>query len=408
MKILVLNAGSSSQKSCLYDLSDNLPDHPPKPLWQADIDWTGSNDEGKLTVEAQGSTQEISLNRDDRTGAIATMLMTLTEGETEVIAQFADIDIVGHRVVHGGSDYSEATLITPTVKAAIASLIPLAPSHNPVHLEGIEAVEMMLPNLPQLAMFDTAFHAHMPPEAAIYPIPYEWYEKGVRRYGFHGISHKYCAGRAAQLLARPLDTLKLVTCHLGNGCSLAAIQNGMSVNTTMGFTPLEGLMMGTRSGSIDPAISLYLMREHHLEADQIDRLLNKESGLQGISGISGDMRQIQQQIDKGNKRAMLALDMYVHRLCSQLGSMIATLGGVDALVFTAGIGEHSATVRELACNRLRFLGLQLDPQKNAASPADEDIATPDSAVQVLIIHAEEDWAIAQECWHYDSSQQSAE
>ncbi|MGF1479586.1 MAG: acetate kinase, partial [Cyanophyceae cyanobacterium] len=334
MKILVLNAGSSSQKSCLYELGDTLPQQPPEPLWQADIDWTGSNEEGKLTVDAQGKTAEISLDPNDRSGAIATMLETLTEGKTKAIEQLTDINIVGHRVVHGGADYSQATLITGAVKEAIASLIPLAPNHNPAHLEGIEAVEKVLPDIPQLAVFDTAFHSQMPPEAAVYPIPYEWYEKGIRRYGFHGINHKYCAERTAQLLDQPLDSLKIITCHLGNGCSLAAIKNGISINTTMGFTPLEGLMMGTRSGSIDPAIPIYLMRDHGMDADRIDEMLNQASGLQGISGETSDMRQIASLIEQGHDRAQLAFNLYIERLKAGIASLLPMLGGLDALVFT--------------------------------------------------------------------------
>ena len=401
MKILVLNAGSSTQKSCLYELGeDSLPQQPPEPLWQADIDWTGSKDGGVLTVTAKDTTQEIDLDPNDRSGAIASMLETLVQGKTQVLKDLDSIDIVGHRVVHGGADYSEATLITPAVKETIEQLIPLAPNHNPAHLEGIEAVEQVLENIPQLAVFDTAFHSQMPLESSVYPIPYEWYERGIRRYGFHGISHKYCAERTDQLLGQPLNSLKLITCHLGNGCSLAAIKNGISINTTMGFTPLEGLMMGTRSGSIDPAIPLYLQREHGLEVDQIDEMLNKASGLKGISGETGDMRQIRELIAQGHERAQLAFDLYIHRLQSAIGAMLATLGGLDALVFTAGVGEHSAVVREKTCQPFQFLGLKLDKQKNNDSPLEQDIATPDSTVRVLVIHAEEDWAIAQECWHY--------
>ena len=401
MKILVLNAGSSTQKSCLYELDeDSLPQQPPEPLWQADIDWTGNKDGGVLTVTAKDTTQEIDLDPHDRPGAIASMLETLVQGKTQVLKDLAAIDIVGHRVVHGGADYSEATLITPEVKETIEQLISLAPNHNPAHLEGIEAVEQVLSGIPQLAVFDTAFHSQMPLEASVYPIPYEWYERGIRRYGFHGISHKYCAGRTAQLLSQPLDSLKLITCHLGNGCSLAAIKNGISINTTMGFTPLEGLMMGTRSGSIDPAIPLYLQREHGLDVEQIDEMLNKAAGLKGISGDTGDMRQIRELIAQGHERAQLAFDIYIHRLQSEIGAMLATLGGLDALVFTAGVGEHSAVVREKTCQPFQFLGLKLDKQKNDNSPLEQDIATPDSTVRVLVIHAEEDWAIAQECWHY--------
>ncbi|MEB3213096.1 MAG: acetate kinase, partial [Leptolyngbyaceae bacterium] len=290
------------------------------------------------------------------------------------------------------------TRVTPEVKTAIRDLIPLAPAHNPANLEGIDAIEQALGDVPQVVVFDTAFHSHMPPEAYVYPIPYEWTEKGVRRYGFHGTSHEYCAHRAARMLQQPLEALNIITCHLGNGCSLAAVKNGRSIDTTMGFTPLEGLMMGNRSGSIDPAIPIYLMRDHGLTPDQIDTLLNKESGLKGISGISSDMREIQKAIDQGSDRAQLALDLYLHRLKACIGSMLMSLGGLDVLVFTAGVGEHAPAIRAKTCESLQFLGLAIDPDKNHAAHTDQNISAPDSTVQVLVVHTEEDWAIAQACW----------
>ncbi len=400
MKILVLNAGSSSQKSCLYHLSDNnLPEHPPQAVWKSDIDWTIEAGKAVLTVKANGIKQEITLDSDDHRQGIAKMLDTLVAGNTKVIDALSAINAVGHRIVHGGTDYAEATLITPQVKDTIAQLIPLAPTHNPAHLEGIEAIEQVLGKVLQVAVFDTAFHRQMPLEAAAYPIPYEWLEKGIRRYGFHGTSHKYVAHRTAQLLGKPLASLKLITCHLGNGCSLAAIKDGISIDTTMGFTPLEGLMMGTRSGSLDPAILIYLMREHQFTTEQLNEMLNKEAGLKGVSGISADMRSILQAVDTGNARAKLAFEMYIHRLRSHIGAMLATLGGLDALIFTAGVGENAAIVREKACEAFEFLGLKLDKAKNESYPVDINIATLDSTVQILVIHTEEDLAIAQECWH---------
>ncbi|MEA5536150.1 acetate kinase [Crocosphaera sp. XPORK-15E] len=400
MKILVLNAGSSSQKSCLYDLSETaLPEQPIEPIWQAMIDWTVSEGQGILTVKSNKIKQKITLQSEHKSQDIAQMLNTLIQKETKVINNFSDINIVGHRVVHGGINYSEATRITPEVKATIKDLIPLAPNHNPAHLQGIEAIETILGNVPQVAVFDTAFHHRIPVENAAYPIPYEWLAKEIRRYGFHGISHQYCAKRAAQILNKPLSSLKLITCHLGNGCSLAAIKDGISIDTTMGFTPLEGLMMGTRSGSIDPAILIYLMREYQYTPEQLNTMLNKESGLKGISGISADVRAIFQGIKEGNEQAKLALDMYVHRLRSQIGSMLAVLGGLDVLIFTAGVGENAAIIREKACESFGFLGLKLDQEKNESSPVDVDIATIDSTVRILVIHTEEDWAIAEECWH---------
>ena len=399
MKILVLNAGSSSQKSSLYEIAGNsLPKAPEKPLWEANIDWTVSSDCGLMKVTANQSTLEIKLSPENRGQGLGQMLETLTDGETKVMTDLSEIDIIGHRVVHGGSEYSEATLITPEVKEAIARLIPLAPSHNPANLQGIEAIESVLKNVPQIAVFDTAFHSKMPKEAAVYPIPYQWFERGIRRYGFHGTSHRYCAQKAARILDKSLDSLRLITCHLGNGCSLTAVRNGISINTTMGFTPLEGLMMGTRSGSIDPAILIYLMREYSFDAASLDKMLNKESGIKGIFGKSGDMRQVLSGIEEKDKNAILAFDMYIHRLRANIGSMLASLGGLDALVFTAGVGERAIKVREAACRGWDFLGLKLDSQKNAASPVNCDIATTDSDVRILVVKTEEDWAIACECW----------
>ena len=399
MKILVLNAGSSSQKSCLYQLAEDiLPQHPPEPLWEAHIDWTVAEGFAVSKIKANGVKLETKLATAARGLVLAKMLDTLTEGETKVIEQLSEIDIVGHRVVHGGTEYSQATLVTPEVKEAIARFSSLAPAHNPANLEGIKTIEEILGDLPQVAVFDTAFHSQMPLEAAVYPIPYEWLDKGIRRYGFHGISHQYCAQRTAQLLGKPLESLKLITCHLGNGCSLAAIKNGKSIDTTMGFTPLEGLMMGTRSGSLDPGILIYLMREYNFTADRLDKMLNKEAGLTGISGLSADMRTILTAITENNLQANLALEMYIHRLRSAIGAMLASLGGLDVLVFTAGVGENAVLVREKACEGWEFLQLQLDLEKNKSSPKDEDIATPDSAVRILVVQAQEDWAIASECW----------
>lgn len=399
MKVLVLNAGSSTQKSCLYHLDgQTLPVNTPDPIWKADIDWLATPESGLLTVKAKGVKQETPLPLDNRPQGIARLLNTLIAGETKVIEQLSEIDVVGHRVVHGGTEYTASVVITPAVKETIRSLIPLAPTHNPAHLEGIEAIEAVLGNVPQVAVFDTAFHATMPPEAAIYPIPHQWTLKGIRRYGFHGTSHKYCSQRAAQLLGKPLESLKLITCHLGNGCSLAAVKNGKSIETTMGFTPLEGLMMGTRSGSIDPAILIYLMREHNFTPEQLNDLLNKESGLKGVSGVSGDLRAIFAAIEAGNDQAALAFAIYIHRLNGFICSMLPALGGLDALIFTAGVGENASLVRERVGQGLAFLGLELDLEKNNARPVDLDIATPTSKVRVLVIHTEEDWAIAQEAW----------
>ncbi|HWS83557.1 MAG TPA: acetate kinase [Ktedonobacteraceae bacterium] len=407
MKILVLNAGSSSQKSRLYEIVDQPSSTTPTPLWAADTSWTPKKGVAELKVTANGQTITQELPTEELSNIIEQMLKTLWSGETRVISQPTDIDIVGHRVVHGGPHYHQSVLITPDVKAEIQHLASFAPLHNPENLKGIEAVERILSNIPQVAVFDTAYHSHLPQETMVYPGPYNWFEQGIRRYGFHGISHQYCARRSAQIVGRDLKSLRIVNCHLGNGCPLAAIRAGQSIDTTMGFTPLEGLMMGTRSGSIDPSILLYLQREHSYSAAQLDQILNKESGLKGISGVSGDMREVLQATKEGNQRAKLALSIYVYRLRYFIGAMIASLAGIDVLTFTGGVGENSSEVRAETCEAFSFLGLQLDEGKNATSPPDQDIATPESAVRVLIVHTEEDWEIARECWHIKAIKQSA-
>ncbi|OCQ95309.1 acetate kinase [Oscillatoriales cyanobacterium USR001] len=399
MKILVLNAGSSTQKSCLYEITETPNQEPLSPIWEAAIDWNHRQGLVELKVKNdRGEKIESEFQSESRATTISLMLNTIWSGETQVIEDPKEIDIVGHRVVHGGQEYQKSTFITSEVKEAIARLSVFAPVHNPANLEGIEAIEKKLPNVPQIAVFDTAFHAQLPPVAYIYPGPYEWLEQGIRRYGFHGISHQFCSQRAAQILGRNLQELRLINCHLGNGCSLAAIREGRSIDTTMGFTPLDGLMMGTRSGSVDPGILIHLLRQPEFTGEKLDKILNKNSGLLGISGISGDLRMIMEAIAKGSDRAQLALDIYIHRLRSYIGAMLASLGGLDALIFTAGVGEHSPVVRAAACKNWEFLGLKLDLNKNAISPIDEDIATADSEVRILVIHTQEDFAIAQECW----------
>ncbi len=398
MKILVLNAGSSTQKSRLYDIGDTLPTEPPEPLWEGDADWTKEKGSVEIKIQAHGKTIKQQIPAGSRSEIVEQILKTLWSGETQVIEKPDDIEIVGHRVVHGGPHYSESVRVTPEVKEEIRRLSTFAPLHNPVNLEGIETIEQILPTVVQVAVFDTAFHRRIPLQAMVYPGPYAWYEQGIRRYGFHGTSHQYCAERTAHILGRDLDPLRIINCHLGNGCSLAAIQHGHSIDTTMGFTPTDGLMMGTRSGSVDPGILTYLMREQHATADQLDQVLNKQSGFTGISGVSSDLRQVEQAREQGSTRAKLAIDMFIYRLRFFMGAMLASLGGVDAITFTAGIGENDAEVRARACEGFAFLHLKLDPEKNAASPIDQDIATADSAVRVLVVHTEEDWQIAKECW----------
>jgi acetate kinase len=398
MKILVLNSGSSSQKSCLYELGGSLPESPPAPLLEAKIEWSENGAALKVRTSS-GKTTEQRLDKSKRAEAIAQLLKALVSGETRVLTQLSDIDVVGHRVVNGGREYTKPTLITREVTAAIEKMAVFAPLHNRAELDGIAQIEKLCGSVRQVAVFDTGFHATLPEEAAVYPGPYDWIQRGIRKFGFHGINHHYCAGRAAQLLERNLSELKLVTCHLGNGCSLAAILGGVSIDTTMGFTPLDGLMMGTRSGSVDPGILTYLLRQDdRLDAQTLDDMLNAKSGLLGISGVSSDMREVVAAMKKGNARAKLAFDIFVHRLRSGIGSMIAALNGIDALVFTAGIGENSAEVRAAACANLGFLGSAIDSAKNLSSPMESDIATSSSTVRVLVLAAQEDWAIARECW----------
>jgi len=397
MKILVLNSGSSTQKACLYELGESLPEEPADCLWEGKVEF-GDRAAVVTVKNSHGAVRKEEVECTSRGEAVRYLLRTLVRGKERVLASFSEIDSVGHRVVHGGPHFEEPVVITPEVRSAIASVAPLAPLHTPATLEGIEVVESALGAVRQVAVFDTGFHRQMPRPAAIYPGPYEWVESGIRRYGFHGINHQYCARRAAHLLGRSLSSLRLVTCHLGNGCSLAAIRAGRSIDTTMGFTPLEGLMMGTRSGSVDPGILIFLMRHRKLDAEQMDRMLDRDSGLKGISGVSVDMREILAAMQRGHERAKLAFDVYVHRLRSSIGSMAAVLGGVDALVFTAGVGENSADVRVAACSTLGFLGIQLDQELNAHPSLDADISGSGSRVRVLVIRAQEDWSIAEECW----------
>ena len=384
--ILVLNGGSSSLKAVLY----NLPEQA-EPTWEARVDWGRHPGKADIRVKAAGrQTVETQMEIGSPDAVLEPVLNTLDSRDR--------IDMAGHRIVHGGKAFRETTRITPEVKAEIARMVEFAPEHNRLELEAIEAAERLLgPNVPQVAVFDTAFHATLPLSAAVYPGPLAWLDQGIRRYGFHGISHRCTSRRAAEILRRDLKSLRLITCHLGNGCSLAAVRGGESVDTTMGFTPIEGLMMGTRCGSIDPGILIYLVRHCGYAADQLDRIVNKESGLKGLSGLSADMREILAAMESGNDRAKLAFDVYAHRLVREIGAMLASLGGVDALVFTAGIGENCAPLREMVCRQFQFLGLRLDSEKNARSPVDEDIAAADSAVRALVVHTDEDREIAWEC-----------
>ncbi|HTQ54531.1 MAG TPA: acetate kinase [Bryobacteraceae bacterium] len=391
MKILVLNGGSSSFKSSLFDVTGIDGGAAPPPLWEARVDWEHHPGTAEIRVKAAGRTT-------NRAVPVKAPLDSL-DPLMEMLPSREQIRVAGHRVVHGGRKFRDSARITPEVRAGIAEMASFAPEHNRLELEAIQCMERLLgPDAVQVAVFDTAFHASLPPPAYVYPGPYEWVGQGIRRYGFHGISHQYTSRRAAAILGRDLRSLRMITCHLGNGCSLAAIRDGVSIDTTMGFTPLEGLMMGTRSGTIDPGIVIHLVRHMGFRADELDRVLNKESGLRGISGLSGDMRAVMEAMARGDVRAQLAFDLYVHRLCRETGAMLASLGGLDVLVFTAGVGENSPEMRAKVADAFAFLGIRLDEAKNAHSPVDSDIAAPDSAVRVLVVHTDEEWEIARESY----------
>jgi acetate kinase len=390
MRILVLNGGSSSLKAVLYEVATAapLPMTPPASLWDARVDWGRHPGTAEIRIRTASGATNQTLPIPSQEAVLRPVLESLP----------GKVDVAGHRVVHGGKAFRDSTRITPEVKREIARLVEYAPEHNRLELEAIEAVESILgANLPQIAVFDTAFHSTLAPAAYTYPGPHSWLDDGLRRYGFHGISHQYTSRRAAELLGRPLESLRMITCHLGNGASLAAVAGGRSIDTTMGFTPLAGLMMGTRSGTVDPGIIIHLVRHCGYRADELDRILNKESGLKGLSRVSGDMREVLAAMDAGNPDARLAFEVYAHRLAQETGSMLASLGGLDALVFTAGVGENSPLLRTRMAERFAFLGVRLDEAANAKSPADTEISTPDSSVRVLIVHTEEDWEIAREC-----------
>ena len=398
MKILVLNSGSSSQKACLYEIGDALPESAPLPLWEGRIESNG--DTAAVTVRSsKGIVRKEKLKRLPGETVLKDLLATLWSGDTPSIASPAEIDAVGHRVVHGGPRFHDPILISNDVYSTLAGQSQFAPLHIQSELQGMKTIADLLGDVPQVAVFDTGFHRQMPLMAQTYPGPYEWFEQGIRRYGFHGINHQYCSTRAAQMTARDLKSLKIVSCHLGNGCSVTGIRAGRSVDTTMGFTPLDGLMMGTRSGSVDPGILFFLMRQYGLNADQIDDMLNKRSGLLGISGLSADMRDILAGMHRGDEKAKLAFDLYVHRLRTAIGGMAAVLEGLDVLIFTAGIGENSPEVRAATCKGLDFLGVAIDLNRNNKEALlDADISSSDSRVKILVIRAAEDWAIAGECW----------
>ena len=387
MKILVCNAGSSSLKFSLFEAEGELL------LAEGSIDW--STKPTRLTLQRPGQ-QEVreELKLQKHHDAAARILDDLQAGPSAPLHGLGELQAVGHRVVHGGERYTAAVRITPEVKRVIGELAELAPLHNPVSLDGITAVEQILPGIPQVATFDTAFHATLSEAARTYPVPQKWtHDWGMRRYGFHGLSHSYCTGRASEMIGR--RDLRLIIAHLGNGASVSAVCNGICVDTSMGFTPLEGLMMGTRSGTVDPGMLVYLLRHKGLDVNNIDHALNYESGLLGVSGVSSDMRQVLSEL-AGNPDARLAIEVYVHRIRQTVGAMAATLGGVDALVFTAGVGEHASEIRKQVCENLKYLGLELDRTANETCQPDADIAMPASAARILVIATREDLTIMRE------------
>jgi acetate kinase len=386
-KILVCNAGSSSFKFSFFDAEDEVL------LAEGGIDWLRKP---TRLLFRQADRQEIreDLKLEKHADAVVRILEYLQAGQSAALDSLEDLRAVGHRIVHGGNRYSSAVLITAEVKRTIEELTELAPLHNPASLDGIAAVEQALPKVPQVAAFDTAFHASLSEAARTYPVPKKWTrEWGIRRYGFHGLSHSYCTGQAAKMLGRP--SLRLVIAHLGNGASLSAVRDGICVDTSMGFTPMEGLMMATRSGTIDPGILIYLLRHKGLDVNALDEALNYESGLLGISGTSSDLRQLLSELPH-NRDARLAVDVYVHRIVQTVGAMAATLGGIDALVFTAGVGEGSSEIRKRVCEKLKYLGLELDPAANETCKPDADIGTPASKARILIIATREDLTIMRE------------
>ncbi|MBI3860807.1 MAG: acetate kinase [Planctomycetia bacterium] len=389
MNILLLNAGSSSLKATLMDSKEG------KPLATGLADWAGTVTRYRY-AGPDGAERSEDVPWKGHAAAVERFVHDLTRAEPVALPDLARLAAVGHRVVHGGQ-FTSSVQITPDVRSRLSALVDLAPLHNPPSLETLVAAEKVLPGVPHIAVFDTAFHATLPPQAYTYAVPESWTRDwGIRRYGFHGLSHAYCARRAAEMLGRPADDLRLVICHLGHGCSAAAVRGGKSVDTTMGFTPLDGLVMATRSGSIDPGAVLHVQKRHGLTAEQVETALNRQSGLLGLSGVSADMRQVLSAAGAGNDRARLALEVYTHRVRQAIGALAATLGGIDALVFTAGVGEHSGEVRKRICAGLEFLGLDLDADTNATSRTDADIAARGSRGRILIIATREDVTMLRE------------
>lgn len=389
MNILVLNCGSSSVKYQLIKSETHAT------LARGGVERIGMSGATLSNVRFDGDEIKIAGEIIDHTIAIEYILAVLLSKNHGVISDKSDIHAIGHRVVHGGETFSGSVLITDEVIKTLRENIELAPLHNPHNLRGIHACEAILPGTPQVGVFDTAFHQKMPRKAYLYGLPHSLYSQyKIRRYGFHGTSHRYVADRAAEILGRPESELKTITCHLGNGCSMAAIDRGISVDTTMGFTPLEGLLMGTRSGDLDPSVILYVMGKEGLSLNEANTLLNKHSGLQGISGISSDMREIVTEMKNGDKRATLAFDIFAYRVTKYIGAYAAAMGGLDCVVFTGGIGENSPEIRKAACAGLEFIGISVDDAVNESKEKEKNISRAGSKVAVLVIPTNEELVIA--------------
>ncbi len=394
MKVLVINCGSSSLKYQVLDMTTEAL------LCKGLVERIGM-DGSVITHEKIGQDKvKTEVPMKDHKDAIEQVLTAVQDADHGVVKSMDEIGAVGHRVVHAGEKFASSVLITEEVIKALEECVDLAPLHNPPNLLGIAACQQLMPNTPMVGVFDTAFHQTMPAESYIYAIPYEYYQKhGIRRYGFHGTSHKYVAERAADILNVDLEDLKLITCHLGNGASVSAIKRGKCIDTSMGFTPLEGLVMGTRSGDIDPAIVTFIREKENLPQGKANEILNKKSGVLGISGVSSDFRDIEEAVAQGNERAELALKVFAHKVRFYIGAYIAEMNGVDAIIFTAGVGENDVTMRELICHNLGNLGIKLDPLKNKVRGKETIISTEDSKVKLLLIPTNEELMIARDTFN---------
>lgn len=391
MNILVLNCGSSSVKYKLIEIKAN------KVLAEGGIEKIGLPDAFiKFKFGNEKIQQDLDIN--DHVGAIKSILDNLTSKEYGCIKDFKEIDAVGHRVVHGGEKFNKSVLINDEVIAKIKECYGIAPLHNPVNMAGIDAINEVLPEVPQVGVFDTAFHQTMPAKSYMYALPYKYYaEDGVRRYGFHGTSHRYVSQRVCEFLGVEPKGKKIITCHVGNGGSITAVKDGKSIDTSMGLTPTEGLMMGTRCGDVDPGALIFLMDKYNLSSKDMLNMVNKESGLAGVSGVSSDMREITAAAKQGNEKAILSLEMYEQRITKYVGAFAAEMGGVDIIVFTGGVGEHQSSTRANVCNPLRFMGVEIDDAANDANNGDEGIiSTPNSAVKVVVIPTDEEYMIAKD------------